>query len=504
MYVFDGKLEPEWNSNIRFSTVIVAIMSVFRLALRAIIETCISQGAWIWVSTFRKGNVEARLEDFKMFDEAATGIWGSLVLLWRMKGRHLACVGAVISILVQGFETFSSEMVGFNEETTPIALPIPPHPRAETWHNIIPRGAVGDMTLGLSTKTAIYSGIIADTMQPLLGPCPTGHCTWPLFPTLGVSGSCTELLYNTTCDEQNECTYTMPSGTSIYDQGGVDSDFKFIVTPSNGWDGARDAIRFNHPATFSIFDMMSVSRLPSGTKVQAHECALWFCLENFIVEITNGIPNGGIIEYQVETDYSLDSRTSSDELTFAFVWDQTYYTVPEDSIQILKSFMNELMLGNGSGSAGVADYSSVWVEAMHNAASDLDGWIARLTTSMTNDIRQTGSVGTSNVSEYSGTAYTMESHVQVNWYWVIYPLTLMILAFCYLAQTVWRTARDQVCAWKGDSLPMLFCHVDQSICAQVRDGMDVPEGLNDRVGRTEVELVQQDNGQWLFREPGHH
>lgn len=87
MYVFDGKLEPEWNSNIRFSTVIVAIMSVFRLALRAIIETCISQGAWIWVSTFRKGNVEARLEDFKMFDEAATGIWGSLVLLWRMKGR---------------------------------------------------------------------------------------------------------------------------------------------------------------------------------------------------------------------------------------------------------------------------------------------------------------------------------------------------------------------------------------------------------------------------------
>ncbi|KAI1136082.1 hypothetical protein F5Y05DRAFT_420487 [Hypoxylon sp. FL0543] len=74
MYFFDGKLEPEWNDNLKFSTIIVAVMSCFRLALKAVIESCISQGAWIWVSGFRKGKVEARLEDFKLFSEAATGI----------------------------------------------------------------------------------------------------------------------------------------------------------------------------------------------------------------------------------------------------------------------------------------------------------------------------------------------------------------------------------------------------------------------------------------------
>lgn len=80
-------LEPEWNDSLKLSTIIIAVMSCFRLALKAVVQTCISQGAWIWVSGFRKGKVEARLEDFKMFDEAATGLYGSLVLLWRLKGR---------------------------------------------------------------------------------------------------------------------------------------------------------------------------------------------------------------------------------------------------------------------------------------------------------------------------------------------------------------------------------------------------------------------------------
>lgn len=87
MYLFDGQPVPHWNSNLQYGTVIIAIMSCFRIALKAVLESCISQGAWIWVSGFRKGSVEAKIEDFKMFDEAATGLWGSLVLIWRMRGR---------------------------------------------------------------------------------------------------------------------------------------------------------------------------------------------------------------------------------------------------------------------------------------------------------------------------------------------------------------------------------------------------------------------------------
>ncbi|RYP89762.1 hypothetical protein DL770_004104 [Monosporascus sp. CRB-9-2] len=50
--------------------------------------------------------------------------------------------------------------------------------------------------------------------------------------------------------------------------------------------------------------------------------------------------------------------------------------------------------------------------------------------------------------------------------WVIYPMAMVLLAFCYLTQTVWRTAHDQFCARKGESLPMLFCHVAKDIHAE--------------------------------------
>ncbi|KAI1378585.1 hypothetical protein F4677DRAFT_411310 [Hypoxylon crocopeplum] len=513
MYLFDGQLEPEWNTNLKFSTIIVAVMSCFRLALKAVIETCISQGAWIWVSGFRKGNIEARLEDFKLFDEAATGLWGSLVLIWRMKGKHLACVGAAIMILAQGLETFSSQIVGLDEELTPFTsksamntLPAPPPPRAETWHNIIQRGTGGNMSLGFSTKAAIYDGIIAGTMSTIPLPCSTASCTWPPFPTLGVCGNCTESFFKTSCDSQNVCTYTMPSGTSVSSGDGTVSDFRFTVAPSNG---STNAFSLDSQAFFSIFDVMSASQTSSRTRIQAYECALWFCLQSLNVMVTNGTQTSSMIASWSKTSFS-ETNAHLGEYTFVdvpeelYLQNQTSYTVPTDSIQTMRGFMDSLMLGNASEIAGVIQYSSDWIEALQYAMLDLDGWISRLSLSMTNDIRRSGSIDRNRMFDYSGTAYIMASHVQVNWYWVVYPLTLMILAFCYLAQTVWRTARDQVCAWKGDSLPMLFCRVEQSIHAQVHDGMDRPEGLNDRVGRTEVELVRQEDGQWLFREPINH
>ncbi|KAI0008713.1 hypothetical protein F4779DRAFT_641419 [Xylariaceae sp. FL0662B] len=420
LWVFDGKLEPEWRSDLQFSTIVIAVMSAYRMALKGIVETCVSQGAWIWVSGFRKGRTEARLEDFKMFDEAAKGLWGCLVLLWRMKGKHLACVGAVIMLLIQGFETFSSQMVQFNERPTVFidgsninASPAPPPPRAETWHNVVPKGRGGEMSLGLSTKAAIYDGIIAGTIPTAPAFCSTANCTWPIFPTLAVCGNCTESSVKTSCD-QKSCAYN--------------------------------------------------------------------------VTVTNGIHNSRTIANWSKTNISTERSAHFDEYEFVdippelYVKNQTRFAVPTDSIEALRSFMGSLMLGNASEIGGVVDYSSDWVQAMQNATSDLTAWIEKLSLSMTNDIRSSGTFDATKMLEYSGNAYIMASHIQ----------------------TVWRTARDQVCAWKGDSLPMLFCHVQKSIYALVRDGMDVPEGLNDRIGRTEVELVRKDDGQWIFREPINH
>ncbi|KAI4592644.1 hypothetical protein KJ359_010546 [Pestalotiopsis sp. 9143b] len=300
---YDGELEPHFGGDdgLQLSTVIIAIMTAYRVALSAIVETALSQGAWIWVSAARQNRKKktepARLEDFKMFDEASRG----LVL---------------------------------EENTT----------------------AVG---------------------------------TW----------SRTEF----------------SAATSAHDD-----EFHFIDIPENMQANAR-----------------------------------------------------------------------------------TRYSVPLESIEVLQGFMASKMIGNYSNIDNFPDYSSDWIQAMQNATSDMPTLMSRLTLSMSNDIRMSGTLDpiNGNQYEYVGAAYTQRPFVRVNWYWVIYPVVLMILAFLYLIQTVWRTARDHVSAWKGDSLPMLFAHIDKGIHQVVANGMDVPGGLTDRIGRTQIELIRRQNGKWLFKLP---
>ncbi|TGJ87615.1 hypothetical protein E0Z10_g1145 [Xylaria hypoxylon] len=515
---FNGKLEPNWSGNIQLGTVLIAIMSVYRLALKAIVETCVSQGAWIWVSGFRKGKTEAKLEDFKMFDEASRGLYGALVLLWRMRASHFACVGSLITILIQGFETFSSQMVTYTEIPTVLdgkagldTHPAPAPPRSESWQNIA-SNSFSETSLMLSTKAAVYNGIIASAAVPDIPVhCETANCRWPVFPSLAVCGACTGSLFSTSCDSQKGCSYSMPSGTSIYNQPGAPFEYHFTVAPSNG---SSTFPSESSKAIISIFDIMSSAKTPRDNTVQAYQCGLWFCLRSYNVTVTNGVVDRSVTVELSKSDFAPKNSAHYDEYFFLDIPPEmnakqhTRYSIPSDSLRTLRAFMDKLTLGNASQVTGDVTYDTDWIQAMDTAAKDLSSlssWISRLALSLTTDIQLTGTVRRPNRdSEYSGKAYIMAPRVEVHWYWVAYPVTLMIFAFVYLMQTVWRTAQDRVCAWKTDSLPMLFCHVSKTIHAQVRDGMDAPEGLNYRVGRTEVELVRKDNGEWIFTEPRYH
>lgn len=278
---------------------------------------------------------------------------------------------------------------------------------------------------------------MASSMLTIPLPCSTGHCMWPPFPTIAVCGNCTESIFRTSCDLHNGCTYTMPTGTSVTKPNGDVSDFDFIVAPSNG---SIHTFNSDDRALFSVFDIISVSQTAGKARVESHECALWFCLESLNATVTNGVQDSAVIAHWPKTKYSPETNGHFDELTFVdippelHVHNKTRYTIPVDSVHALRGFMDSLMTGHASSIGGVVKYSSDWIEAIHSTTSDLDNWIARLSLSMTNNIRQSGSLSDRQSFKYSGTAFIAASHVKVNWYWVIYPLTLMVLAFCYLGK----------------------------------------------------------------------
>jgi hypothetical protein len=365
-----------------------------------------------------------------------------------------------------------------------------------------------DLDLGLSTKAAFYDGMMASNIPELTAFCGTANCTWPAFPTLAVCGECSESSYRQSCSDRNSCTYTMDSYTSITAPSGDSTGFHFTVAPTNT---SVNTSASASKAYFSMFDIMSLTKSQAASTVEAYTCALWFCLKSYDISVADGRQTTRILGNWSKIEFSPASSAHNDEYHFVDIPAEmnadpgTRYSVPTEPIQVLQAFMGSKTWGNSSNVDNRPDYSSDWIQSMQNASTDLSAWMSRLSLSMTNDIRVSGALDPNNRQGnrflYAGTAYVQAAYVQVSWRWVIYPLTLMILAFLYLAQTVWRTARDQVAAWKCDSLPMLFAHIDKGIHQIVGRGMDVPGGLSEQVGRTQVELVRKRSGQWLFKLP---
>lgn len=97
LWHFDGKLAPDFGPGMQLDMIVIALMTLVRVTLGNIVEACICQGAWIWVSKSHQTRTQnkARLEDFKVFDEASRGLLGSLALLWRLKGWSAPLLSAL-------------------------------------------------------------------------------------------------------------------------------------------------------------------------------------------------------------------------------------------------------------------------------------------------------------------------------------------------------------------------------------------------------------------------
>lgn len=74
---YDRQMVPRLWLDVDFDVIIVAMFTCVRVAMSGIVESCISQAAWIWVSQARQArerDMRARLEDFKIYDEASRGL----------------------------------------------------------------------------------------------------------------------------------------------------------------------------------------------------------------------------------------------------------------------------------------------------------------------------------------------------------------------------------------------------------------------------------------------
>jgi hypothetical protein len=96
--VTNGQKVPNWTVKPKYSkpftVTINSVISIFSTAVKStvLIPVAAAMGElkWMW---FNSGH---RLTDVQVFESAARGPLGAVIMLWQFRGRSLACLGAVI------------------------------------------------------------------------------------------------------------------------------------------------------------------------------------------------------------------------------------------------------------------------------------------------------------------------------------------------------------------------------------------------------------------------
>ncbi|KAK1834292.1 hypothetical protein QBC39DRAFT_379844 [Podospora conica] len=503
----------------RLDTAIVLLVTAVRMSISNIVESSISQGAWNWVAETaqrrRRRRGAAVFSDFGMFDAASRGFMGSIKFLLKMKFKHAASLGAAIVVVTHFFETFSQQMISYEQRPLEIANgshPAPAPPRSEIWDAYLPRGSLGNLAPVLSTKAAVYSGIISTEIPMIRASCETANCSWPVIPTLAACGECATIPVSTRCNDTTEvCTYSTSDSNWIDTPKDAEGYSSFRVSPSNG---TVYPLSNTSRAYLSVFDMLLLDRaIDADLEIVANQCALWFCIQAYSIQVDEGVQNQIVVGNWSTTSLKHGS-TGSHGAEYVFVDvphlklnvdNTTRYSITHEAMMALRVFMADITSGTVYADLASIRASSDWAEAMWNSSSDTTSdWITRLAGTLTNDIRQNGQLSggvRGSARSYEGSATQLAPYLHVSWLWLIYPGVVIVVAIYLLLHTIIASARDGVSVWKSAALPMLFIRVDDDIHERVRDGMDVPDGLDERIGDMQVALYRGEGGQWGFRTP---
>jgi hypothetical protein len=176
---FDQQDLPDWPLNITLNTFLAFFTTLARAAFMFPVSIAISQTQWTWFLR------ERPLYDFHVLDQSSRGPWGSLVLLWRVRFKHIISLGAfltVVSILTSPISQLAirypvRDVVVLGEEATTKAVRSIVSPR-------------DDVSPGTAKALAIANVEDATNYTSPVSPrgalCSTGNCTFDPFQSLGM------------------------------------------------------------------------------------------------------------------------------------------------------------------------------------------------------------------------------------------------------------------------------------------------------------------------------
>ncbi|KAF2647844.1 hypothetical protein K491DRAFT_784470 [Lophiostoma macrostomum CBS 122681] len=207
--IFNGHVLTEVPLKISINTLAAVFSAVTKSSLLLPVAEGISQLKWAWFSRGRP------LSDFEGFDSASRGPMGSLLLVFRLRGRNVAAIGACITVLALAVDPFAQQIIRPISCHRDISGGAAAIPQTNRMIGIGSHTGAGTASIPLELDIAIQAALLNVT-EPLNVECTTGNCTFPTesrgeaYQTLGIDSLCVDRSKDVEEDNSLGITYSWP------------------------------------------------------------------------------------------------------------------------------------------------------------------------------------------------------------------------------------------------------------------------------------------------------
>ncbi|TID25690.1 hypothetical protein E6O75_ATG03553 [Venturia nashicola] len=524
LFLYDSKPVFEWHGA-SLNSFVSVFATISKTLLLMAVSSCLGQ--WKYIYFYRE---KRKLIEFDVFDGASRGPEGSFHLLWHIRFRSLAVIGALITIFALAFDPFVQQIIGIEELQTEGKFNSTAVPRAMRYsegvmYDIKATGYQVNKSYyaaiisksSFSMQASILSGLTSDITriaQQVPVRCPSGHCQWKPYKSLAVCSRCsnvTKSLKNSTVIYTTKDPYTFPfvlfmddNPSSAFTAGSVST----LALPNGlyvdiGYSPAALTCGTNNRSkTISFMDEESliwstsmIKQVGSSHNYAATECVLYYCVKEFRSQFINGT--------LLETSEMVSLAQSPDS------WRPLDESLPDPSPGTLDTHVeylrNDLQFGkdyrlsqaaiNGIGgqiasvfslSKAILNATGYYVDREHFSpavmqplfeSSNLSNTFEALAYSMTNVMR----VNDDNSTTVEGTAGVVVYHIR--WVWICLPLGVVLGGCLFLILTISHQRNCGLAIWKTSSLAVLKCGA--AIGSHMQDSKFIGD-MEDKASKTQI------------------
>ncbi|KAJ6019806.1 hypothetical protein N7499_003093 [Penicillium canescens] len=475
--VYDQKPTPKLSNGLTLNTVISVLATASKSSLIYVVGESIGQLKWIFFHT-----ASNPLSYMQAYDSASRGPWGSLMILFKDKGRSLVTIGALITILALVFDPFVQQVLTYPVRETMIQSD---SVMTERSRNLMP----GDNNVDFTDAINIAFWTDNFSSNPT---CPSGNCTWPPFLSVDLCRNCEDITlsaelvgcedvpFNTSLNANQSvvCSVSVPQGRWASVPFGIlplygndpsleESDLAFVMFPPK--DIVWTVDRLFPDSRYLPNKTYSGSHPESGLKIsKVTQCALSLCARTYNVSVSGGNPNIGFST----PDYGMFSISDPFNLN-DICWKPHGMGPPVKDNQFQGSFKNEtefafcpalILLDYDLQLHGTSAYTLEWRN------SD-PGWLfRRLDQPSSPNMQKIITLGLEKVTENLAASITKfgrtignetvtgimainQSFVTVHWQWLTLPALLIILGIVLLLSTIHFNKTN---LWGNSSLAALY------------------------------------------------